>query len=209
MVALVAASCGGGSADTTASTVATTTSTAPTSTTAPPTSTTTSSSSSTTTSSTSTTTTVPEPAGFVRYTHPMFELSHPETWTENPEFPGTGVGFIEDHSALALPPTTLDVFLEQQEPGFDLDANVERIIESLEAFVPDFRILESGETEVDGVRSIWFEYADDFTGFPVVIREQSLLRDNVLVTFTLNAPEEFFAFDRSQVEITIDSFRFS
>ncbi len=145
----------------------------------------------------------------MRYAHPLFELSHPETWSENPEFPGVGAGFLEDHSALALPPTTFDVFLEEQGAGFDLDDHVQRVTESLASFVPNFRILASGEREIEGVRSVWFEYADDFTGFAVVIREQALLRDNVLVTFTLNSPEEFFAFDRSQAEVVIDSFRFS
>ena len=209
MVALVAASCGGGSADTTAATQPTTTTTvAPTPTSAPNTSTTTSSSTSTTSSST-TSTTLPQPAGFVKYTHPAFELSHPETWSESSEFPGFGAGFIEDHSALALPPTTFDVFLEEQESGFDLDAHIERVSDELGSFVPNFRILASGEGEVDGARSRWFEYADSVDGFPVVIREEAAVRDNVLVSFTLNSPEEFFAFDRSQVAIVIASFRFT
>ena len=139
----------------------------------------------------------------------MFELSHPAAWSDNPEFPGFGAGFVEDHSSLALPPTTFDVFLEEQEPGFDLDAHVERVKDDLAAFVPNFRILRSGDGEVDGTRSVWFEYADDFTGFPVVIREEAVLRDNVLVAFTLISPEEFFAFDESQVAIVISTFRFT
>lgn len=139
----------------------------------------------------------------------MFELGYPDTWSENPEFPGFGVGFIEDHSALALPPTTFDVFLEQQEPDFDLDVHVSRVIDDLAAFVPNFRVLRSGESEVDGTRSLWFEYADEITGFPVVIREEVVLRDNVTVGFTLISPEEFFAFDVSQAEAVIDTFRFT
>ena len=139
----------------------------------------------------------------------MFELSHPETWSENPEFPGFGAGFIEDHSALALPPTTFDVSLEEQEPDFDLDAHIQRVTDDLASFVPNFRILRSGESMVDDAPSLWFEYADDFTGFPVVVREEAALRDNVLVSFTLISPEEFFAFDESQVATVIASFRFT
>ena len=209
MVALVAASCGGGSADTTTSTQATTTTTvAPTTTSVPATSTTSSSSTSTTSSST-TTTTLAEPPGFVSYAHPLFRLSHPEAWSESDEFPGFGAGFIEDHSALALPPTTFDVFLEEQEAGFDLDAHIQRMTEGLALFVPDFRVIDSGEGEIDGARSLWFEYADTVDGFAVVIREEAALRENVLVSFTLNSPEEFFAFDRSQVATVIASFRFT
>ena len=139
----------------------------------------------------------------------MFELAHPAAWAVNPEFPGFGAGFIEDHSAQVLPPTTFDVFLEEQEPGFDLDAHVQRITDELAGFVPNFRILHSGEGQVDGARSLWFEYADDFTGFPVVVREEAVLRDNVLVSFTLISPEEFSAFDASQVAVVIQSFTFA
>ena len=101
------------------------------------------------------------------------------------------------------------MFLEEQEAGFDLDDHVQRKTDELASFVPNFRVLASGEGEVDGARSLWFEYADDFTGFPVVIREEAALRDNVLVSFTLNSPEEFFTFDRSQVVLVTASFRFT
>lgn len=138
----------------------------------------------------------------------MFELAYPEAWSENPEFPGFGAGFVEDHSALALPPTTFDLFLEQQEPGFDLDTHVDQVIEDLAAFVPDFRVLDAGEGTVDGVRTRWFEYADEINGFPVVVREEVALRDNLLVTMTLISPEEFFTFDRGQASTVVESMRF-
>lgn len=205
LIALIAASCGGGDAETTTSSQQTTTTAASTTTS----SSTSSTSTSTSTSTTSSTTTTTIADGFIAYTNPLFELAYPETWSENPEFPGFGGGFIEDHSALALPPTTFDIFLEEQEPGFDLDANVDAIIADLGAFVPNFRVLDSGEGELDGVRTRWFEYADEINGFPVVIREEVALRDNLLVTTTLISPEEFFSFDRTQAAAVLDTFRFA
>ena len=203
LVVLVAA-CSGGDADTTTSAPAATTTT---STVAPTTSPSTTPSTTTSTTST-TTTTVPVPDGFVTYEHPSFTLAHPDAWSENPEYPGAGVGFIEDHSALALPPTTFSIFIEEQEPGFDLDEHIQRLQDELAGFVPDFRVLRSGEGTVDGERTVWFEYADDFTGFAVVVREEAGLHDDVLYTFTLNSPEEFFEFDVDTVDQLLEGFRF-
>ena len=206
VLVLAAAACSGGDADTTAVTLE------PTVTTPPPTTTTTTTvAPATTTSSTSTTstTTTTLPAGLVTYKHEFFSLSYPDTWSENPDFPGFGVGFVEDHIALALPSTTFEAFLEQQEADFDLDAHVQRIQDDLALFVPDFRVLRSGEQSIDGARSLWFEYADVFDGFTIVRREQVALRDDLLVTFTLTSPEEFFEFDQPQTAAVIEGFRFS
>lgn len=207
VIALLAAACGGDdSADTTVASITTTTVATTTSTTAPAITTT---STSTTTSSTTTTTTIAVPSGFVTYTHAMFTLSHPEAWTENPEFPGFGVGFMEDHSALAVPATTFSVSLEEQEVGFSLDDHIQRIQDDLAFFVPDFRVLASGEGTVDGARSLWFEYAEEIDGFPTVIREEVALREDLLATFTLISPVEFFEFDDGQAVLVIDGFRFT
>lgn len=205
VLVIAAAACSGGDADTTAVTPE------PTVTTPPPTTTTTTVAPTTTTSSTSTTstTTTTLPAGFVAYEHEFFSLSHPDAWGENPEFSGIGAGFVQDHIALALPSSTFDIYLEEQEAGFDLDAHVERIQDDLALFVADFRVLRSGDQSIDGVRSLWFEYAEDFDGFPIVRREQVALRDDLLVTFTLTSPEEFFEFDQPQTAAVIESFRFS
>lgn len=204
---LVAASCGGDdAADTTVAPATTTAVTAPaTTTTVPPT--TTPSTSSTTSSTTTTSTSLP--TGFVAYSHPLFTLSYPETWADNPEFPGFGAGFMEDHTALALPATRFSVSLEEQEADFDLDEHVLRLQDDLAFFVPDFRVLHSGERDVDGTRSLWFEYAEDFDGFPIVIREEVALRENLLVSFTLISPVEFFEFDTGQAVQVIDGFRFA
>ena len=56
---------------------------------------------------------------------------------------------------------------------------------------------------------MWFEYAEEFDGFPIVIREQVALRDDLLTTFTLISPVEFFEFDQGQAAAVISSFRFS
>lgn len=205
VLALVATACGGDDSSDTTPAPTTTTTVATTTTTAPPTTTTTSS----TTSSTTTTTTIALPAGFVTYTHAAFTLWYPEAWVENPEFPGSGVGFMEDHSALALPATTFSVFLEQQEADFNLDDHVQRVQDDLAFFVPDFRVLRSGEGTVDGARSLWFEYSEAFEGFPMVVREEAALRENLLVTFTLISPVEFFEFDEGQAVLVIDTFRFT
>jgi len=202
-IALVAAACGGGDSDTTAVTPDPTTTT-----TMPPATTTTAPPATSTTTSTSTTTTT-LPSGFTPYSHEQFTLSYPDTWTENPEFPGFGVGFVENHIALALPSTTFEIYLEEQEAGFDLDAHIQRIQDDLALFVPDFRVLRSGDQMVDGAPSSWFEYADVFDGFPIVRREQVALRDDLLVTFTLTSPVEFFEFDQAQTAAVIESFRFS
>ena len=208
VLALLAAACGGD--DSSDPTIApTTTTTVATTTTTPPATTTTSSSTSTTTSSTTTTTTIAPPPGFATYTHDAFSLSYPEAWVENPEFPGFGVGFVEDHSALALPATSFSVFLERQEAGFNLDDHVQRIQDDLAFFVPDFRVLRSGEGTVDGARSLWFEYAEDFDGFPIAVREEVALREDLLVTFTLISPVEFFEFDVGRATLVGDGFRFA
>ncbi len=208
VLAFVAAACGGGDADTTAIVDETTTAPPATTTTIPATSTTTSTSTSTSTSTTSTTTTT-LPAGFTTHTHELFTLSYPETWSENPGSAGSGVGFVEDHIALALPSTTFEIYLELQEAGFGLDDHVQRLQDDLALFVPDFRVLRSGDQLIDGVRSLWFEYAEEFDGFPVVIREQAALRDDLLTTFTLISPVEFFEFDQGQAVAVIESFRFA
>lgn len=199
---MVCAACSNGTADTTQ----TPTTSAPTTTTTVPPTTTSSTTSSTTTSSTTTTTV---PSGFRLVTTGQFTALVPDRWDDNPEFPGTGAGFREDHSDLALPPTTLDVFFEMQEAGFDLDAHVARVQSDLAAFVPNFRVLRSGEDDLDGARSVWFEYAEEFDGFSIVIREQVALRDDVLVTTTLISPVEFFEFDVGQFETFIESFQFT
>lgn len=203
-LALIAAACSGGDADTT--TAATT---APTTTIAP--ATTTSSSVAETTTTTSTSTTVPAtlPPDFATFTHPMFTVSYPEAWSENPEFPGFGAGFIEDHSALALPATNFSISLEEQEAGFDLDEHLQRIKDDLDFFVPNFRVLREGEEPLDGARSLWFEYSEEFEGFQLVIREQVALRDDLLVTVTLISPVEFFDFDLENALQSIASFTFS
>jgi hypothetical protein len=139
----------------------------------------------------------------------MFTLLHPDAWSDNPEFPGFGVGFMEDHSALALPATTFSVFLEEQEEGFDLDEHIQRLQDDLAFFVPDFKVLRSGEGSVDGARSLWFEYTEAFDGFPIVVREEAALRENLLVTFTLISPVEFFEFDVDQAVLVVDTFRFA
>ena len=206
-IALVVAACGGGDSDTTAVTPAQTTTT-----TMPPTPTTTSTAppaTSTTTSTSTTVTTTTLPPGFTQYTQALFTLSYPEAWEENPEFPGFGAGFVQDHIALALPSTTFEIYLEEQEADFDLDTHVQQIQDDLALFVPDFRVLRSGDQSIDGARSSWFEYADVFDGFPIVRREQVALRDDLLVTFTLTSPVEFFEFDQTQTAAVIESFRFS
>jgi hypothetical protein len=139
----------------------------------------------------------------------LFTVSYPDAWTENPEFPGFGVGFVQDHIGLALPSTTFEVYLEQQEPGFDLDDHIQRLQDDLALFVPNFRVLRSGEQLIDGVRSLWFEYAEEFDGFPIVIREQAALHEDLLTTFTLISPVEFFEFDKGQAAAAVESFRFS
>jgi hypothetical protein len=206
-LAVVAASCSGGDADptsvpttTTTTVVASTTS----SSTVPDTTTT-----STSTSTTTTTTTTTIPAGFASYAHQLFTLSYPDAWSEDPEFPAFGVGFKEDHTALALPGTRFSVSLEETEPGFDLGEHVQRIQDDLAFFVPDFRVLRSGEQDLDGARSLWFEYAEEFDGFPIAVREQVALRDDLLVTLTLISPVEFFEFDVARVVRVIESFRFA
>jgi len=133
----------------------------------------------------------------------------PEAWSENPDFPAPGAGFQEDHTALALPPTSLGISFELQETGFDLDEYVQRLKDDLAAFVPGFDVRQAGEQEVDGVRSVWFEYFDDSDGFPVVFREQVALRDTLLITFTLISPVEFFEFDAGQFQQVVESFQFS
>jgi hypothetical protein len=208
VLTLCAAACSGGDADTTVISDTTVTTAPATTTTTPATSTTTSTSTSTSTSTTSTTTTTLL-AGFTAYTHELFTLSYPGTWTENPEFPGFGVGFVEDHIALALPSTRFEIYLEQQEAGFDLDAHIQRLQDDLALFVPDFRVLRSGDQLIDGVRSLWFEYAEEFDGFPIVIREQAALRGDLLTTFTLISPVEFFEFDQGPAAAVVESFRFS
>lgn len=201
---VIGVSCSGGEAGTTvAPTTPTTVAATTTTTTATPATTTTS----TTAPSTTTTTTVPE--GLVVFTHERFSLRYPDMWTENPEFPGDGVAFVEDHTAFALPATSFSVTMETREPGFDLDEHIDRLQEDLAFFVPDFRVLESGEETIDGVRSLWFQYAEDFDGFPTVIREQVALREDVLVSFTLISPVEFFEFDVDQAVQVVDSFRFA
>lgn len=205
VLALIAASCGGDD-------TATTTSTAPTTTSVPSTTTTTAVVTTTTdapTTTSTTTTTIPVPSGFLPFTHSLFTLSYPDSWSENPDFPGSGVGFIEDHTALALPATDFSVSLEEQEAGFDLDAHIQRIKDDLAFFVPDFRVLSSGEEPVDGAPSVWFEYSEEINGFPAVIREQVALRETLLVTFTLISPVEFFEFDAAQTALVVESFRFS
>ncbi len=201
-LAVVAASCSGGSADPTLE------STVPSTTTTVAPSTTTSTITTSTSPPSSTTSTTLFPNGLT-HTHPGFTLSYPENWSNDPDFPGTGVGFLEDHTALALPATTVAISLETQEAGFDLDAHIQRIQDDLSLFVPDFRVLQSGEQDVDGVRSVWFEYADEFNGLPIVIREQVALRETLLVTFTLISPVEFFEFDATQFEMVVESFRFT
>ena len=62
---------------------------------------------------------------------------------------------------------------------------------------------------MDGTRSLWFEYAEGIDGFPSVIREEAALREDLLTTFTLISPVEFFEFDGEQVALVIDGFRFS
>jgi hypothetical protein len=206
VLALVTVSCSGGEAETTAAPTTTAT-TAPATTTTTPPPTTTSSPATTTSSTTTTSTTLP--AGFIPFTHPMFTLTRPDAWMENPEFPVTGVGFLQDHSALAVPATNFSVFLEEQEDGFDLDSHIQQVQDDLAFFVADFRVLDSGEEIIDGARSIWFEYADDLDGFAVVIREQAALRENLLLTFTLISPVEFFEYDARQADLVTESFRFS
>jgi len=204
VLTLCAAACSGGDADTTVIVETTVTTVPATTTTIPATSTTTSTSSSTTS-----TTTTTLPTGFTTYAHELFTLSYPGTWNENPDFPGFGVGFVEDHIALALPSTTFEIYLEQQEAGFDLDAHIQRLQDDLALFVPDFRVLESGDQLIDGVRSLWFEYAEEFDGFPIVIREQAALHEDLLTTFTLISPVEFFEFDQGQAAAVVESFRFA
>jgi len=207
VLTLCAAACSGGDADTTVI-VDTTVTTVPATTTTTPASSTTTSTSSSTSTSTSTTTTTLEP-GLTAYSHELFTLSYPGTWSENPEFPGIGVGFVEDHIALALPSTTFEIYLEQQEAGFDLDAHIQRLQDDLALFVPDFRVLQSGDQLIDGVRSLWFEYAEEFDGFAIVIREQAALQEDLLTTFRLISPVEFFGFDQGQAAAVIESFRFA
>jgi hypothetical protein len=206
-IAICAAACSGGDADTTTMVVNTTTTTAPASTTTevPPTSTTSSTSTSTTTSTTTTTLA----AGFTTYAHQLFTLAYPDTWNEDQEFPGDGVGFVEDHVSLALTSTTFEIYLEEQEAGFDLSAHVEQIQSDLALFVPDFRVLRSGDAIIDGAPSLWFEYAEEYDGFPIVIREQVALRDDLLITFRLISPVEFFEFDKGNAAAVVESFRFS
>jgi hypothetical protein len=139
----------------------------------------------------------------------MFTISYPEAWIENPEFPGFGAGFIEDHSALALPATNFSISLEEQEVGFDLDEHLQRIKDDLGFFVPDFRVLREGETLLDGARSLWFEYSEEYEGFQQVIREQVALRDDLLVTVTLISPAEFFEVDLANALQSIASFTFT
>lgn len=203
-VAIVAASCSGDDAattlpSTTATTVAVTT-------TAAPATTSSSSTTSSTIAATTTTSTLPQSESF---SHPSFTLDRPSGWTEDPDFPATGVGFLEEHTALALPPTTFTVTLELQEEGFDLDAHIAGIQDDLAFFVPDFRVLRSGEETVDEARSLWFEYSEAFDGFPTAIREQVVLRADLLVTFTLISPVEFFEFDVENAVQVIQSFRFT
>ncbi len=202
-LAVIAASCSGGDADTTAvpTTVALSTTTP---TTAPATTTTTSTS--LTTSTTSTTTTL---SGVISFTHPQFTFSYPNEWIENPDFSEPGVGFLEDHTALALPATDFSVLVADQEPGTDLEAYIEGLQDEIRFFVPDFRVLDSGEETIDGARSLWFEYPEAINGFASVIREQVALRDGLLVTFRLISPESFFETDRAQAALVTDSFRFS
>jgi hypothetical protein len=147
--------------------------------------------------------------GFTAYTHELFTLSYPGTWSENPEFPGFGVGFVENHIALALPSSTFEISLEQQEAGFDLDGHIQRLQDDLALFVPDFRVRRSGEQLIDGARSLWFDYAEEFDGFPIVIREQAALHEDLLTTFTLISPVEFFEFDQGWAAAVVESFRFS
>ncbi len=204
---VIAAACSSGDADTTAAptTVAATTTVAPATTSTIATTITTT----TTSTTTSTTVTTTLPPGSVTYSHQLFTLSYPDAWSENPEFPGFGVGFVEDHTALALPATNFSVSLEEQEAGFDLDAHLQRIQDDLAFFVPDFRVLRSGEEVVDGARSLWFEYSEEFEGFQLVIREQVALRDTLLVTFTLISPVEFFDFDLTNALQVVASFTFT
>jgi hypothetical protein len=200
-LAVLAASCSGGDADTTTApttAVTTTTSAVATTTTV----------AETTTTSPSTTTTTTSPP-FATFTHQLFTLSYPPTWSEDPDFPSFGVGFIEEHTAQALPATRFSVSLEEQEAGFDLDAHIQRVQDELAFFVPDFRVLHSGEEDLDGARSLWFEYSEEFEGFQLAIREQVALRDNLLVTISLISPVEYFDFDNTQAGQAIESFRFS
>lgn len=203
VVALIAAACTGGDAETT---VAPTT-VAPTTT--APSSTTTSTVATTTSSSTSTTVITTLPPDFATFTHPLFTVSYPESWSENPDFPGSGVGFIEDHSALALPATTFSITLAEQEPGFDLDEHIQRKKDDRALFVADFRVLREGEGTIDGARSLWFEYSEEFEGFQLVIRDEVALRDDLLVTATLESPAEFFVVDQEHALQSIASFTFS
>ena len=201
-LAVIAASCSGGDADTTAvpTTVAISTTTP---TTAQATTTT---STSPTMSTTSTTTTL---SGLISFTHPQFTFSYPDAWTENPDFSELGVGFLEDHTALALPATDFSVLVADQEPGIDLEAYIEGLQDEIRFFVPDFRVLDSGEETIDGTRSVWFEYPEAINGFASVIREQVALRDGLLVTFRLISPESFFETDKAQAALVTGSFRFS
>ncbi len=201
-LSVIAAACSGGDADTTV--IPTTVTTAP-----PSTTTTSAIVDTTTTTSTSTTVATTIPSGLVTFTHALFTLAYPEAWSENPDFPAFGVGFVEDHTAQALPATNFSISLEEQEAGFDLDAHVQRIQDDLAFFVPDFRVLHSGEETVDGARSLWFEYSEDFEGFQLVIREQVALRDNLLVTLTLISPVEFFDFDLTNALEVVASFTFT
>ena len=202
-VALIAAGCSGGDTETTVepTTVAPTT--------IAPSSTTTSTVAAPTTTTTSTTVATTLPSDFATFTHPMFTVSYPEAWSENPEFPSFGAGFIEDHSALALPATTFSISLEEKEAGFDLDEHLQQIKDDVAFFLPNFRVLREGEEPLDGARSLWFEYSEEFEGFQLVIREQVALRDDLLVTATLIAPIEFFDSDRENALQSIASFSFS
>jgi hypothetical protein len=139
----------------------------------------------------------------------MFTVSYPEAWSEDPEFPSFGAGFIEEHATLALPASRFSISLEEQEAGFDLDAHILRIKDDLAFFVPNFRVLREGEELLDDARSLWFEYSEEFEGFQLVIREQVALRDDLLVTATLISPVEFWDFDRANALQALASFSFS
>jgi len=202
-VVLFAAACSGGDAETTVppTTVAPTTSA--------PSTTTSTTVADTTTTSTSTTVATTLPPDFTTYTHPMFTVSYPAAWSENPDFPGFGVGFIEDHSQLALPATNFSISLEEQEAGFDLDEHIQRIKDDLAFFIPDFRVLREGEGTIDGARSLWFEYSEEFEGFQLVIREEVALHDDLLVTATVISPAEFFEVDLENALQSTASFTLS
>ena len=199
---LVTAACSGDDAASTTPSSSVTTTTTSTTTTVPPVTT-------STPSTTTPTTTTTLPSGFTLFTHPQFTALIPDAWSENSDVPAPGAGFREDHIALALPPTSLDISFELQETGFDLDDHIQRLKDDRAAFVPGFRVRQAGEQDVDGVRSVWFEYFDEFEGFQVVFREQVALEDTLLTTFTLISPVEFFEFDAGQFQQVVESFQFS